>query len=97
MKRILTLLSLCLLAGCYTSASRLNSVHLGMSEPEVVKVLGQPTNRAESKNGLILNYSLMEQVGVPAQPYYVKLVDGKVDSYGRNGASVQGVTLPQPK
>lgn len=85
--KLLTVIALVvLLAGCYTTASHINEIHLGMTEPEVIKVLGQPTNRAESKDeGVTLNYSLMEQVGVPAQPYYVKLMDGKVDSYGRLG------------
>ena len=69
-------------------------MHLGMSEAEVVKILGQPESSAEIKGGgKTLYYSLTEwHVGFI--PYSVKLVDGKVDSYGRDGGATSPQTVP---
>ncbi len=78
-----------LAAGCYTQSSRINTVHLGMSEAECVKVLGQPVSRAQNKDGTTLYYSLQEMFGSPPVPYSVTLVNGKVDSYGRDAGPTQ--------
>jgi hypothetical protein len=78
-----------LAAGCYTPSSQMNQVHLGMSEAEVVKILGQPVSRAENKDGTTLYYSLQEIFGSPPVPYSVTLVNGKVDSYGRDAGATQ--------
>ncbi|MGB7769376.1 MAG: hypothetical protein WBN22_11065 [Verrucomicrobiia bacterium] len=85
-----------LAAGCQTPSTQLNKVHLGMSEAEVVKTLGEPASRAESKDGSItLYYTLRENIGSINSPYSVKLVDGKVDSYGRDAGGTQ-TTQPMP-
>ena len=85
-----------LAAGCQTSSTQLNKVHLGMSEAEVVKILGEPASRAETKDGSItLYYTLRENMGSINSPYSVKLVDGKVDSYGRDAGGTQ-TTQPMP-
>lgn len=79
-----------LMAGCYTPSSEMNQVHLGMGEADVIKVLGQPVSRGESKDGsLTLYYSLQEIFGSPPQPYSVHLTAGKVDSYGRDSVENQ--------
>ena len=78
-----------LAAGCYTQSSRINTVHLGMSEADVVKVLGQPVSRAQNKDSTTLYYSLQEIFGSPPVPYSVTLVNGKVDSYGRDAGATQ--------
>ena len=86
-----------LAAGCVQIPStQLNKVHLGMSEAEVVKILGEPASRAESKGGsIMLYYTLRENYGSINSPYSVKLVDGKVDSYGRDAGATQ-TTQPMP-
>jgi len=90
MKLIIIGLAALLAAGCYTQSSRINNVHLGMSEAEVVKILGQPASRGESKDGTAtLYYSLQEIFGSPPVPYSVKLVNGKVDTYGRDSGETQ--------
>jgi hypothetical protein len=77
-------LSALLLTGCYTPSSQMNQVHLGMSEKDVVKVMGEPVSRGESPDGSVtLYYSLQEIFGSPPMPYSVHLMDNKVDSYGR--------------
>lgn len=86
MKRLLVVL-LCLgLVGCAT-AGRMNSISLGMSRKEVVKLMGKPTSTSAIEGTEYLNYQLsqsaieFEQV----EPYYVCIRDGKVFSYGRKG------------
>lgn len=72
-------------AAC-ASSHRLNNLHLGMSEAEAVKVLGAPDARAENKNGNVtLYYQFFE--GQHPYPYSVVLVNGKVDSYQRDGGT----------
>ncbi|HTY86242.1 MAG TPA: outer membrane protein assembly factor BamE [Candidatus Acidoferrum sp.] len=96
------LLAALLAAGCQTSSKQMNKVHLGMTEAQVVKVLGTPASRAESKDGsLTLYYTLRENmVGSLNAPYSVRLVAGKVDFYGRDNAAQGGpagaVIMPVP-
>lgn len=85
-----------LAAGCQTPSTQLNKVHLGMSEAEVVEILGDPASRAESKDGSVtLYYTLRENMGSINSPYSVKLVNGKVDWYGRDNGTTQ-TTQPMP-
>ena len=87
-KLIIIGLAAIIVAGCHTPSTQLNKVHLGMSEAEVVKILGQPVSMAESKDGgKTLYYELAEgsKSGGDPAPYSVELVNGKVDSYGRDG------------
>ena len=61
-----------------------------MTEPEVVKVLGKPVSRAESKDGSsTLFYTLAENAGLDAGAYSVHMLNGKVDSYGRDSVNAQ--------
>ena len=83
-------LSAIIMAGCYTPSSEMNQVHPGMGEADVIKVLGQPVSRGESKDGSVtLYYSLQEIFGSQPQPYSVHLTNGKVDSYGRDSVENQ--------
>lgn len=73
----------------------MNKVHLGMTQAEVVKILGQPASTAESKDGTITLYYLLREasplwagnIGSMNARYSVKLLSGKVDSYGRDGGA----------
>jgi outer membrane protein assembly factor BamE (lipoprotein component of BamABCDE complex) len=99
MKFLLFALAALFLAGCIdvvTPSTQINKVHLGMSEAEVIKILGQPVSKAENKDGsTTLYYTLREIWGsINAAPYSVKLVNGKVDSYGRDAG--QRTSEPMP-
>jgi hypothetical protein len=90
-----------LTAGCLTSASKINAVQIGMTKEQVLKIMGPPASITADTNAVYLNYALSEngpQFGVPyvATPYEIKLVNGKVESYGRAGApnSPNPVTMP---
>lgn len=83
---ILMLLALSL-TGCLTPASKISAVRIGMSKAEVLAVMGPPSSVTADQTAEYLNYSLAEgmRTGYTAtqSPYEVKLVNGKVVSYGR--------------
>jgi hypothetical protein len=97
------LLSAFCISGCLTPASKINAVHLGMTKAEVLAVMGPPSSVTADQTGEYLNYSLAEGIrtGYTAtqSPYEIKLVNGRVVSYGRAGApsgSGRAVVIPQP-
>jgi hypothetical protein len=74
-----------LLVGCATSAA-LNNLHIGMDRSQVIALLGQPDSTSAQANVEYLTYYLaIDTQEGPArdQPYLVRLVDGKVESFGR--------------
>jgi outer membrane protein assembly factor BamE (lipoprotein component of BamABCDE complex) len=76
------------LAGCAT-ATKISGVQLGMTKEEVIKVMGPPASVSAKGDNEYLNYSLSETddqafYGI-TRPYYVRLINGRVDSYGRLG------------
>ena len=71
------------MSGCATSSAKMNGVHLGMGKSEVVDLLGQPANTNAQANIEYLTYYLSNDSTVHDQPYMVRLVDGKVESFGR--------------
>lgn len=89
MRKSITLITIAfLLAGCAT-AHKISQVKLGMTREQVIKVMGPPASTSAKGSCEYLNYSLSETddqafVGI-TEPYYVRLVDGRVDSYGRLG------------
>jgi hypothetical protein len=80
---IFALLAGVLLAGCETSA-KLNSVRIGMSKDEVQSLLGTPDSTSAQANVEYMTYYLTSEAGYGRdQPYMVRLVNGKVESFGR--------------
>lgn len=81
----------------------MNDVRLGMSRAEVVAIMGQPSSTTADTSAEYLNYSLPEAYSYAGSrtPYEVKLVNGKVVSYGRAGVSRaeargQSASSPRP-
>jgi len=72
-----------LLLGC-ASASKLNSVSLGMTRDQVVGAIGEPSSTSEMGNTQYLKYQLFSD-WIFTDRYYVRLTDGKVDAFGRVG------------
>lgn len=74
------------LAGCETSA-KLNSIRIGMTKDQVLAIMGQPDSMSAQANVEYLTYYLEVDSGPTQydrnQPYMVRLVDGKVESFGR--------------
>jgi len=80
-------LLLVLAAGCLAPSSNINRVSLGMTKEQVIKAAGNPVSITGQGNVEILNYRLMEtwRERRHGTAYFVRLVDGKVQAYGRNG------------
>ena len=77
-----------LTTGCAT-AHKMNSVNMGMTKQEVISVLGPPTSTSAKEGVEYLNYRFSETddqafYGITA-PYFVRIINGKMDSYGRLG------------
>jgi hypothetical protein len=71
--------------GHFAMASRLNDVSIGMSKSRVVAIMGEPEN-VSAVAGIedlvyVLNTSAWD-TSIP-EPYIVRLINGKVQSYGR--------------
>ena len=90
MKKIIVLLVLAgAICGCVT-AKRMNRLSVGMTKKEVIAAMGYPASTAAPGGGEeIMRYELSETVLQAeyhvTQEYYVRLVDGRVESYGRMG------------
>jgi len=88
MKFTAIFLSMLFLFACAT-AHKISSVQIGMTKDEVVKTIGKPTSISAKDNTEYLNYRFSETddhafYGITT-PYFVRLINGKVDSYGRTG------------
>src|SRR5260221_1887235 len=80
----LALLMLTLAFGCVTSKD-LGKIQLGQTKAEVIAKLGPPHTVAAQRSEEFLTYWLdRENMGGEAE-YYIKLVDGKVESFGHKG------------
>lgn len=77
------------LAGSAT-APKMNHLSVGMTKQEIVSTMRQPASTAASGGGVeILRYRLSPTsdrafYGI-TEEYFVRLVNGKVDSYGKMG------------
>jgi len=83
--RLLALIAIgALLAGCATSEI-LNNVRIGMTKDQVIAMLGKPDSMSAQSNVEYLTYYLLNTGSdfERDQPYMVRLVDGKVESFGR--------------
>jgi len=82
----LVLLAALGVAGCGVPPSRrMNLLSVGMTTQEVVSIMGQADSTAASGHTIkVLRYRLSDAYGVP-HDYFVKIVNGEVDSYGRMG------------
>jgi len=77
------LLLAALFTGCAT-ADKLNNLHIGMSKDQVIAIMGQPDSTSAQANIEYLTYYLANDSSYGGdQPYMVRVVDGKVESYGR--------------
>jgi outer membrane protein assembly factor BamE (lipoprotein component of BamABCDE complex) len=87
-KALLVLLLMGLTAGCAT-AEKMNQVSVGMTKSEVIEVMGSPTSSSAQGSTEYMNYALYDtaearRFGLYTR-YFVRLVNGRVESYGRTG------------
>lgn len=86
--------SLFALSGCITTTSHygtrpdLSKLQIGMSQEEVINILGKPVNVAASEGVTYLQYGWDSpwdgRVGA-TEEYFVRLVNGKVNAFGEKG------------
>jgi hypothetical protein len=75
--------ALMVIAGC-ASSKKINEITLGMSRDQVITQMGAPNSTSAKDNIEYLNYKLATD-GLFRDDYFVRLVDGQVDAYGRAG------------
>lgn len=82
------LISLILLTGCAT-ASKMNRVSVGMTKQEVIRAVGNPNSTSAHGGTEYMAYKFWasdsDYFSNNETNYYVRLINGKVDSYGRQG------------
>lgn len=76
------------LTSCAFNGAKFSKITIGMSKPDVIKALGKPKTQSARGNVEVLHYVgetgwSQGQVGFRHPDYgFVRLVDGKVESYG---------------
>lgn len=80
-----------LLVGCTTSSETMTELSMGMTKSEVFKLMGKPDSISATNGTEYLTYTLRTETsftrntfGYQGQ-YFVRLVNGRVDSYGKVG------------
>ncbi len=80
---VLAFFFVALLASCAT-ADKLNQIQIGMTRDQVTAILGTPDSTSAQANVEYLTYYLEGDPNYGReQPYMVRLVGGKVESFGR--------------
>ncbi|MBF0120595.1 MAG: hypothetical protein HQK79_17340 [Desulfobacterales bacterium] len=83
-----------LVIGCVTTAQDLNKINIDMPKQEVIKILGTPSSVSANKE---LEYLLYYLPGIGgANQYFVKIIEGKVESFGRVG-DFDSTKMPESK
>lgn len=83
---IIMLLFIAFLLGCAGTESfqRMNNLKIGMTKQEVLEVIGAPNSTSATTNVEYLKYRISTGLFYTDE-YYVRLLDGKVESYGQKG------------
>lgn len=88
MIRPLSLAAVVALTSC-AMADKLSTVQTGMTKEQVVAVMGKPASVSRKGDTEYLNYALSDTSDKAfyglTDPYFVKLVGGRVESFGRLG------------
>lgn len=89
MRILIFMLSMSALPGCATGfgahSSKMNRVSLGMTKPQVIEALGEPQSTRAQGIAEYLTYNMFEVAFGPYVPYFVRLINGKVEAYGKLG------------
>lgn len=86
------------LAGCSTVPGKLEKISVGMPEAEAVKVMGSSDNSEAGNGAKVFYYKDTNFTAIPDW-YFVKFVDGQVNSYGyvRRSAAEQSAALARAR
>ena len=83
---IVIFMSVAFLFGCAGAHSfqKMNHLKIDMTKQEVIEVLGAPDSTSATRKVEYLKYRINAGLFSTAE-YYVRLIDGKVESYGEQG------------
>jgi hypothetical protein len=96
-----------LIAGCVMSSQAFNAIHIGMTRQEVINLMGQPDSTSAQGTIEYFTYYLASDEMQRDQPYLIRFVGGRVESFGRfaqlydlynrpvNGSAPAGI-IPYP-
>lgn len=89
MNKTLSVILVLFLSAC-AGTPKMNKLSLGMTKQQVIGAMGTPDSTAAQGGAEYLTYKLWKDFwdrspGNYSEPYFVRLVDGKVESYGRVG------------
>ena len=79
MKITYLLILVVFLAGCATTPEKMNRLSVGMTKSEVLDAMGKPSSTASPGKGV---ETLRYREFYANTTYFVRLIDGMVDSYG---------------
>jgi hypothetical protein len=101
MLKIVVIFLSVLLVGCTGTTAKLNKVSIGMTKSEVVRQIGRPDSVSAkgSAEYLIYYWATPKQIFADENnlpEYYIRLVDGKVESYGKMG-DFDSAQVPETK
>jgi hypothetical protein len=80
---VFALLAVACFAGCDSTAQQLTQIRLGMTQQEVIAILGQPESMSAQGNVEYYTYYLDNTETYREQPYLVRFANNKVESFGR--------------
>ena len=87
MKKLIVSLLLVGVAGCVSTGKKLNNVSLGMTKPEVVRVMGTPDSVKGADGVEVLVYSVDKlwttERYTYTGDYWIELKNGRVTKYGK--------------
>jgi hypothetical protein len=78
-------LAIILTLGCAGSAKKINNLSIGMTKAEVIEIMGAPNYTSGTSDVEILSYKLTSDTLI-RDTYYVRLKQGKVERFGRQGS-----------
>ena len=85
MKKFLALIGLLvMITSCSAPrvGERMSGISIGMLKPDVIHILGKPKSVGGVSGVEVLHYTQVEPGFYRFSYYFVRLVDGKVESYG---------------
>jgi hypothetical protein len=75
----------------------MNDITIGMTREDIIQLLGQPNSTSAMNSTIYLNYKLRTPyVSGHIPQYFVRLIDGKVESFGKMG-DFDSAKVPESK
>jgi outer membrane protein assembly factor BamE (lipoprotein component of BamABCDE complex) len=100
MKKLLLIILPLFLLSCVATAHKINNISLGMTKAEVIEIMGAPMSTSATEGVEYLHYDLYETKEAAqfkhGRPYFVRIVDGAVNAYGRRG-DFDSTKVPEDK